>query len=212
MRNRQQTEARILDAATLLFSQNGLHGVSVRAIASEARVNLSLISQYFGGKTALYERCLESLYEEFQIAMPKVVSGFERVSSPQQTIAFAIASAIELGRTRRTAVLLTMRHFIEHGQLDSSRRETVLIPTIEYLHERLRPHSKLTDEDLRMAIFGAIVLVGRLIAFTQDDLSSVGTYVSEKHVFTTSTSDLVVRMLGIESPPKKQQHVAVGAT
>jgi AcrR family transcriptional regulator len=51
---------RILDAAERLFAQRGFHGVSLRDIAQDARVDVALISYHLGGKrelfTAVFER------------------------------------------------------------------------------------------------------------------------------------------------------------
>jgi len=44
----------LITIATPLFAAKGFNGVSVRAIASLAGVNVSMISYYFGGKEGLY--------------------------------------------------------------------------------------------------------------------------------------------------------------
>jgi TetR/AcrR family transcriptional regulator len=48
----------IIAAAIPLFAAKGLNGVSVRELASDAGVNLSMISYYFGGKEGLYAAVL----------------------------------------------------------------------------------------------------------------------------------------------------------
>lgn len=55
------TRQAVLDAASRLFHMYGYNGTSVRAIATEAGINVALISYYFGGKKGL----LEQLMEEF---------------------------------------------------------------------------------------------------------------------------------------------------
>ncbi len=45
----------ILDAAEVVFADNGFHGATTRAIAEHARANAALIHYYFGSKEALYE-------------------------------------------------------------------------------------------------------------------------------------------------------------
>lgn len=45
----------ILDAAEVVFADNGFHGATTRAIAEQARANAALIHYYFGSKEALYE-------------------------------------------------------------------------------------------------------------------------------------------------------------
>jgi TetR/AcrR family transcriptional regulator len=54
----------IIATAIPLFAAKGINGVSVRALASAAGVNLSMISYYFGGKEGLYAAVLK---EQFAI-------------------------------------------------------------------------------------------------------------------------------------------------
>jgi AcrR family transcriptional regulator len=51
----------LLDAARHLFARQGLTGTSIRDIASEAKVNSSQISYYFGTKEGLYRSCIEEI-------------------------------------------------------------------------------------------------------------------------------------------------------
>ena len=55
-----QTRARILDAATREFSENGLSGARTEQIAEAAGVNKALLYYYFQGKEALYIAALEA--------------------------------------------------------------------------------------------------------------------------------------------------------
>jgi AcrR family transcriptional regulator len=48
------TRDRILSTALDLFGERGFTGVSIRDIASRAKVNVAAISYHFGGKAALY--------------------------------------------------------------------------------------------------------------------------------------------------------------
>jgi TetR/AcrR family transcriptional regulator len=54
---------RLLRVATGLFAARGFNGVSVRDIAGNAGVNISMISYHFGGKEGLYA---EVLREQFK--------------------------------------------------------------------------------------------------------------------------------------------------
>jgi len=66
---------KIIDAATSLFAEHGLHGVSTRDIAKKSGMNLSLISYYFGGKEGLYQTVMEDfatlVYEEISALVDK---------------------------------------------------------------------------------------------------------------------------------------------
>lgn len=52
-------EENILFAAEKLFAKKGFGGTSTREICKEAKVNISMISYYFGSKDKLYERIFE---------------------------------------------------------------------------------------------------------------------------------------------------------
>jgi len=59
------SKQKVIDAASLLFFQNGFHGTSVRDIADSAEVNVSLISYYFKGKQGLLEYAVTKYYEAY---------------------------------------------------------------------------------------------------------------------------------------------------
>ena len=49
-----------------MFARHGLNGVNVRALASAAGVNLSMISYHFGGKEGLYTEILKEQFKGFR--------------------------------------------------------------------------------------------------------------------------------------------------
>lgn len=58
------TKEALLIASLKVFAQKGFDGATVKDIADEARVNVSLISYHFGGKEKLYHACLEGIASE----------------------------------------------------------------------------------------------------------------------------------------------------
>ncbi len=54
---------RIMTAAAPLFAQKGFAAVSVKELAEAAKVNIALISYYFGGKEKLYATILEAQFD-----------------------------------------------------------------------------------------------------------------------------------------------------
>ncbi|ROO86293.1 TetR family transcriptional regulator [Actinocorallia herbida] len=57
---RRATETRILDEARRLFAEQGYQRATVRAIAAAARVDPSLVIQYFGSKRDLFTRAIQA--------------------------------------------------------------------------------------------------------------------------------------------------------
>src|SRR5689334_737046 len=69
-----ETREQILESARKLFAERGFDKTTIQDIVSEARVNLSLVSYYFGGKDQLYFACLEDASEYARQASEKVLS------------------------------------------------------------------------------------------------------------------------------------------
>jgi AcrR family transcriptional regulator len=59
-RNAQTTRAALLEAALVHFVREGYDGVSLRDIAADAGVDVSLVSRYFGGKQELFAEVMSS--------------------------------------------------------------------------------------------------------------------------------------------------------
>ena len=55
----------MMKAAKAILLEQGLGGLSVRAVAKRAGVNVGLVSYHFGGMEALVSRALQEVYEEF---------------------------------------------------------------------------------------------------------------------------------------------------
>lgn len=67
MRELKSIEEKILDRALYLFGKNGSSNVSIRAISTEAEVNVSAINYYFGSKEEML-RNVQAFYIENTIA------------------------------------------------------------------------------------------------------------------------------------------------
>lgn len=76
------TKTRILDAAEQLFARDGFHNTSMRAITSNAEVNLAAVNYHFGSKEALlqavFERRLLPLNQERSERLLRVMEKAEQ--------------------------------------------------------------------------------------------------------------------------------------
>lgn len=72
-----EIRAHIIKSACALFGQKGLEGVTVREIASEAGVNLAMISYYFGGKEGLYLECISHFANSKLQALKSILTEVE---------------------------------------------------------------------------------------------------------------------------------------
>lgn len=74
---KSRTKQRILEASIELFSKKGFTGVGVREIATEADVNLAMISYYFNGKIGILKEIFEYF---FDLYLPL----FDDIDNPSQ--------------------------------------------------------------------------------------------------------------------------------
>ncbi len=70
-----RTRALILSAALKEFSENGLGGARIEAIAGNAGVNKQALYYHFGSKEKLYQATLEYGYESLRILDKEAISG-----------------------------------------------------------------------------------------------------------------------------------------
>lgn len=66
---RNETAAKILEAADELLVEGGVNGLSSRAVAARAGVNNALVFYYFGSKQGLVERVIERYYQRHVAAL-----------------------------------------------------------------------------------------------------------------------------------------------
>ncbi|MBR1777238.1 MAG: CerR family C-terminal domain-containing protein [Alphaproteobacteria bacterium] len=62
----KESQKRLLDMAKHLFALNGYQATATRDIAEAAKVNISAITYYFGGKLGLYRAVLQNIAERVQ--------------------------------------------------------------------------------------------------------------------------------------------------
>lgn len=77
-RDAAATRRDLLQAARRRFADQGYAATTVRQVADDAGVNVSLISRYFSSKEGLFEACLHSAAQSFADAGPEI-SGLDDV-------------------------------------------------------------------------------------------------------------------------------------
>jgi AcrR family transcriptional regulator len=82
---RAEREARMLDAADLVFGRRGFQGASMDEIARRSGITKALLYQYFGSKEGLFEAAVERgvarLFEALGAAVADVPAGPAKVAA-----------------------------------------------------------------------------------------------------------------------------------
>lgn len=84
MKKNPPSKQKVIDAASALFFQKGFHGTSVRDIAENAQVNVSLISYYFKSKQGLLEYAVTKYYEAYFEQLDEKLVETESLSNQEQ--------------------------------------------------------------------------------------------------------------------------------
>lgn len=115
------TRERILDAAERLFADRGFEGTSIRAIISQARVNLAATHYHFGSKEALLEAVLARRISHVNAARLRKLDEVEAAAAPhspsiEQILTAFIVPTVEFAEQNEsgaTFVRLMSRTFTE---------------------------------------------------------------------------------------------------
>ena len=113
-RNSTATRANLLDAATKQFARQSYDTVSLRDIAAEAGVDVSLVSRYFGGKEELFAAVTDACASPDKIFAGEQADFGERVSrmlvdEPQEEGKLDVISILILSASSPVASPITQR-------------------------------------------------------------------------------------------------------
>ena len=143
----------ILQVAEMLFAEHGYDGTSIRTISKEAKINIAMVSYYFGSKEKLLERLIFFRTNDLKLQLENV---FKTELSPIEKIDNFISLYIDKVDSNRnlyqilhfevssqkramdlkafTAIkksnLETLINIIEEGQLQNSFKTNITIPLI----------------------------------------------------------------------------------
>lgn len=120
---------RMIEAATSLFSQSGVDGVSMRALTAAADVNLASVNYHFGSKEAL----AQTVFEALSARVNK-----QRIADIKQSV----ATAAQAGQPIKleTIVAIFVEPYLGEGRAEEGRLLAQLI-----LKHRLTPSGMTGD-------------------------------------------------------------------
>jgi len=81
-RSPSATKDRVLDAAEALFMEHGYEATSLRAITTDAGVNLAAVSYHFGGKEELFQAVLTRRLDPMNQARVALLERYESEAAP----------------------------------------------------------------------------------------------------------------------------------
>lgn len=157
-----ETKDLILDAAELLFSENGVEGVSLRALTREAGVNLASVHYHFGSKEAVARAAFCRRVRPINRERLEMLDRIEREGAADvEGILTALYSpALRLARSPvhgRRFMRLCARFYSEPGTYLESAFEEEYSEVIERFERALqRALPDLLQADLRRRLHFAV--------------------------------------------------------
>jgi len=171
------TRARILGAASALFSSQGMAQTTMRQIAASAEVSLATVHHYFGGKEALYLACVDAMYAELDALAGELESAARSSSGAlEELVDQAMRQIYAFARRHRHAVQLLLRTVLDTGALDPDRRERHLLPFLERTTALV---CALTQRDARQVRFALLSLNYLIVRFALNTPAEQGRVIGE---------------------------------
>jgi AcrR family transcriptional regulator len=113
-----ESQACIIDAASVLFAEHGYHGVTTRQIASAAGLNIGTVHHHLGTKLSVYRAVYARLFDEEERLLAAMESRFrdEDAHSPEAFRDFILALVddyLAFVAQNPLRARLYMRHWLE---------------------------------------------------------------------------------------------------
>ena len=120
----ERTRRLILEAAIRRFGERGLDGTSLRTIAGDAGVTFATVHHHFGCKADLFDRCLESGYEQLAGLRVELAGALAEVDGAAEDRIRALAGrAFRYAMTQRDVSRFLLRATLY--ELDGANRARV---------------------------------------------------------------------------------------
>ena len=167
-RSDKDVQERLLNAAEVLFCENGFAGTSIREIAAAAKCNIASVSYYFGGKEKLYtdvwRRHILVMRNNQIASIEKVMSEDQGEPSLEDLLkAFAetfIGSLVDETRSRQLIKLMS-REMLDRHLPPNMFVDEMIKPTLGAMQKALgKTCPQLQESQVPLMIFS---VVGQLI-------------------------------------------------
>jgi AcrR family transcriptional regulator len=168
------TRQRLLEAGLELFGKHGFDGVSTRALAAAARVNLAAIPYHFGGKEGVYLAVVDHLASAVEGPLSAMVTEIEAALGRPRSRAETEALLARLIGTLARILLggdqqaLRIRFMMREQLQPTAAFERLYARFIEHVHRcvtRLVAVLLGTDPEAPATILRAHALFGQILGF-----------------------------------------------
>ena len=205
--NAAETRSRILQSATLLFSEAG-QKASVRQVAKGASVSVAMVHHYFGSKDELYEACIDAMYVELSTLRDAIAKDLATatITGFHDVLDRAVRTGFRFARERQRAMRLMMRQVVARGALDQGRVDEFVLPFLEQASALLAPITGRDAATLRLPLQSLIFLNGRYAIAEDSELMLVTAQTSPDAALAAVEDHLVDHAFATLGVPRPTTH------
>jgi len=111
-----EKQIQILEVAEKLFAENGYDGTTIRHISKVARINIAMISYYFGSKDKLLNSLLEYRISDFRMELETVLSKTtNHIEKLDEIVALMVS---RINKNRRTYKIIHFQYSSKDRKFD----------------------------------------------------------------------------------------------
>lgn len=154
---REETRAKILEAALKTFSDHGFAAAGTREIANRAGVNQGLITYHFKSKEILWQQAADKIFSEAREMMAEVMQ--RNAGVDPRTLSRNMIKAYVHFVARRPELL---RFMVAEGGQDNERVQWLVDTHLKPMYQAFQITPSV-DEDLKPHFFYAMTGAGSLM-------------------------------------------------
>ena len=177
-RNVDKTKERIRKVAFEIFAKKGFASTSTRMIAKKAKLNIALISRYFGGKEQLFKHIVQMEFEKISrndLNYPAKDSLRDEIENYLDSIFKNISSNKNFFHIVLSQSLVDRRFFVFFKEALLSYEDVRLLPRLKHLKEIGAIPKHLNPLDINQTILafvaGHAIYSFVLLGKKRDDLN-----------------------------------------
>jgi len=168
-RSREATRARLLEAATALFAQHGLHGVTSARIARRAGVATGTFYLHFKDKETLFREIVFAALAELRLRQSRAAGG--AVPGSVAELRARTAELLSFTEENRDLIRVVFARGAEHSGVGEEVMDAIVPELQQGFEERLQRGSFREGVDPEVAAQAHAAQLTRVVAWWAEDPS-----------------------------------------
>jgi AcrR family transcriptional regulator len=202
----QDSKTELLRAARKLFAEKGFDGTSVKDLADEAGVNVSLVSYFFGGKEALYVACLEEAGRKVLELAVRVLQPPKSAEEFRVRLTLFIEELIRVHIEESEITNILQRDCVMNFERIQGVFKESFLKVFQSLHDFIQQGQKngilrkeISPLIASQVFFGAITHTARMDKLGAQFFNSSLHDEKVRQKFTSQLVEIAIRSLGVET-------------